>query len=96
MQELANEFGIFEMDWTGLGVPRRGGIIVESFNTDEVGLANNLVKLIDMLILCYSRDQLWVVGLYLGIVTFKNSLKSSNLSSCILQYQSANIPYGLR
>lgn len=36
LQELAKEFGIFDMDWRELGVPRRGGVIVESFNSDEV------------------------------------------------------------
>eukprot|EP00250_Pteridium_aquilinum_P001476 c11665_g1_i1 orf=132-770(-) len=35
-RELAKDFGIFEMDWKELGVPRRGGVIVESFNSDDV------------------------------------------------------------
>jgi hypothetical protein len=35
-QELAGDFGYFQMDWRELGVPRRGGVIVESFNSDEV------------------------------------------------------------
>ncbi|KAL3688239.1 hypothetical protein R1sor_014548 [Riccia sorocarpa] len=35
-QELAKDFGYFEMDWTGLAVPKRGGAVLESFNTDEV------------------------------------------------------------
>ncbi len=36
IQELAGTFGEFQMDWRELGVPRRGGVIVESFNADEV------------------------------------------------------------
>lgn len=36
IQELAETFGQFQMDWRELGVPRRGGVIVESFNADEV------------------------------------------------------------
>ncbi|KAJ7557612.1 hypothetical protein O6H91_04G002100 [Diphasiastrum complanatum] len=35
-KELASDFGVFQMDWRDLGVPRRGGVIVESFNSDEV------------------------------------------------------------
>jgi hypothetical protein len=35
-KELAGDFGYFQMDWRELGVPRRGGVIVESFNSDEV------------------------------------------------------------
>lgn len=35
-KELAKDFGIFPMDWRELGVPRRGGVIVESFNADKV------------------------------------------------------------
>ncbi|XP_024400487.1 uncharacterized protein [Physcomitrium patens] len=35
-KELAQTFGEFQMDWRELGVPRRGGVIVESFNADEV------------------------------------------------------------
>lgn len=35
-KELAETFGQFQMDWRELGVPRRGGVIVESFNADEV------------------------------------------------------------
>lgn len=35
-KELALKFGYFQMDWRELGVPRRGGVIIESFNADEV------------------------------------------------------------
>lgn len=35
-KELALNFGYFQMDWRELGVPRRGGVIIESFNADEV------------------------------------------------------------
>ncbi|CAI5949957.1 unnamed protein product [Closterium sp. NIES-64] len=35
-KELARKFGHFAMDWRELAVPRRGGTIVESFNSDEV------------------------------------------------------------
>eukprot|EP00897_Mesotaenium_endlicherianum_P009532 jgi/Mesen1/8607/ME000050S08020 len=35
-KELAKHFGMFPMDWRELAVPRRGGVIVESFNSDEV------------------------------------------------------------
>eukprot|EP01018_Ginkgo_biloba_P018183 Gb_36696 [translate_table: standard] len=35
-KELALHFGYFQMDWSELGVPRRGGVIVECFNADEV------------------------------------------------------------
>lgn len=35
-KELAKQFGVFPMDWRELAVPRRGGVIVESFNADEV------------------------------------------------------------
>lgn len=35
-KELALNFGFFQMDWRELGVPRRGGVIIESFNADEV------------------------------------------------------------
>ena len=35
-QSLAAGFGFFPMDWTGMAVPRQGGVIVESFVTDEV------------------------------------------------------------
>ncbi|MCO5565049.1 hypothetical protein L7F22_018719 [Adiantum nelumboides] len=34
-KELAKKFGFFDMDWRELGVPRRGGVIVESFDSDE-------------------------------------------------------------
>ncbi|CAI7836900.1 unnamed protein product, partial [Closterium sp. NIES-54] len=34
-KELARKFGHFAMDWRELAVPRRGGTIVESFNSDE-------------------------------------------------------------
>ena len=52
VQELAETFGQFQMDWRELGVPRRGGIIVESFNADEVdylcqsGSLPNIIKLV--------------------------------------------------
>jgi hypothetical protein len=36
VQELANEFGWYPSDWKELAVPRRGGVIVEGFNSDEV------------------------------------------------------------
>eukprot|EP00249_Psilotum_nudum_P013102 c24153_g1_i2 orf=1086-2402(+) len=35
-KELARDFGYYKMNWRELGVPRRGGVIVESFNADEV------------------------------------------------------------
>eukprot|EP00850_Spirogloea_muscicola_P005286 SM000024S07748 [mRNA] locus=s24:210500:214379:+ [translate_table: standard] len=35
-RELASHFGFFPMDWRELAVPRRGGVIVECFNSDEV------------------------------------------------------------
>lgn len=35
-KELSEDFGCFQMDWRELGVPRRGGAIVECFNADEV------------------------------------------------------------
>eukprot|EP00270_Netrium_digitus_P003141 TRINITY_DN1355_c0_g1_i1.p1 TRINITY_DN1355_c0_g1~~TRINITY_DN1355_c0_g1_i1.p1 ORF type:complete len:590 (+),score=139.24 TRINITY_DN1355_c0_g1_i1:120-1889(+) len=35
-RELAANFGMFAMDWRDLAVPRRGGVILESFNSDEV------------------------------------------------------------
>mmetsp|Transcript_4441 Transcript_4441/g.15876 ORF Transcript_4441/g.15876 Transcript_4441/m.15876 type:complete len:502 (-) Transcript_4441:183-1688(-) len=35
-QELAQEFGFFPMDWRELALPRKGGVIVEAFNADEV------------------------------------------------------------
>eukprot|EP00898_Chlorokybus_atmophyticus_P003353 jgi/Chlat1/4018/Chrsp26S00298 len=35
-QALANEFGFYPMDWRELAVPRRGGGILEAFDTDEV------------------------------------------------------------
>ena len=35
-KELALNFGYFQMDWRELGVPRRGGVIIESFNADEI------------------------------------------------------------
>ncbi|XP_024529816.1 uncharacterized protein LOC9658903 isoform X1 [Selaginella moellendorffii] len=35
-RELSKDFGIFDMDWSDLAVPCRGGIILESFNSDEV------------------------------------------------------------
>lgn len=36
MQELAKDFGYFQMDWRDLAVPKRGGVVLESFNSDEV------------------------------------------------------------
>lgn len=36
VQELAKEFGWYPSDWKELAVPRRGGVIVEGFNSDEV------------------------------------------------------------
>ncbi|KAI5068017.1 hypothetical protein GOP47_0016362 [Adiantum capillus-veneris] len=36
LQELAKNFGFYDMDWRELGVPRRGGVIVESFDSDEL------------------------------------------------------------
>ncbi|KAL2630348.1 hypothetical protein R1flu_015034 [Riccia fluitans] len=35
-KELAKDFGYFQMNWKDLGLPKRGGVILESFNTDEV------------------------------------------------------------
>ncbi|CAM6090441.1 unnamed protein product [Calypogeia fissa] len=35
-KELAKDFGYYKMNWTSLGVPKRGGVILESFNSDEV------------------------------------------------------------
>jgi hypothetical protein len=35
-RELAEEFGYYKMNWRDLGVPKRGGAILESFNADEV------------------------------------------------------------
>ncbi|KAI5055761.1 hypothetical protein GOP47_0029282 [Adiantum capillus-veneris] len=35
-KELAKTFGFYDMDWRELGVPRRGGVIVESFDSDEI------------------------------------------------------------
>ena len=37
-QSLAAGFGFFPIDWTGMAVPWQGGVIVESFVTDEVTL----------------------------------------------------------
>ncbi|GBG72905.1 hypothetical protein CBR_g12625 [Chara braunii] len=33
---FADEFGVFPIDWRDLAIPRRGGFILESFNSDEV------------------------------------------------------------
>ena len=33
---LAEEFGAFPMDWRELALPRKGGVILEAFNSDEV------------------------------------------------------------
>ncbi|BBN09649.1 hypothetical protein MPTK1_4g21500 [Marchantia polymorpha subsp. ruderalis] len=35
-KELAKDFGYFQMDWRDLAVPKRGGVVLESFNSDEV------------------------------------------------------------
>eukprot|EP00899_Mesostigma_viride_P009361 jgi/Mesvir1/18426/Mv14293-RA.1 len=35
-KELASDFGFFPMDWRDLAVPRRGGTVLESFNSDAV------------------------------------------------------------
>ncbi|KAH7442405.1 hypothetical protein KP509_03G087000 [Ceratopteris richardii] len=35
-RELARNIGFLNIDWKELGVPRRGGVIVESFNADEI------------------------------------------------------------
>ena len=43
-QELAQEFGFFPMDWRELAMPRKGGVIVEAFNADEVNRLNRKEK----------------------------------------------------
>ncbi|KAH9297588.1 hypothetical protein KI387_029270, partial [Taxus chinensis] len=35
IKELALNFGYLQMDWRELGVPCRGGVIIEGFNADE-------------------------------------------------------------
>lgn len=83
---LSHNFGVFPMCWTDLAVPRRGGVLLECFNADEVVL-NFPVNSLDAINIQFKYFQ--VVQMAPWHRTWAVSQLASTITKCVERARSS-------